>query len=68
MVLIKMDVFVECIAEPVDETDGAKTGVPGCIGAAREQFLPDHPQQDLQDRCHYRRIGLEEVAETFRQR
>ena len=62
MVLIKMDVLVECIAEPMDETDGAEMGVLGCIGAALEQFLADHPQQNLQDRCHRRRIGLEEVA------
>ena len=50
MVLIKMDVLVECIAEAMDEADGAKTGVPGRIGAALEQFLPDHPQQDMQNR------------------
>ena len=68
MVLIKMDVLVECIAEPMDENDGAKTGVLGCIGAALDQFLPNHPQQDMHNRTHRDRIGLEEIAQAFRQR
>ena len=41
--------LVERIAEPVDETNGAETGVRRRIGVALDQFLPDHPQQDLQD-------------------
>jgi len=53
-----MDVLVERIAEPMDEADGAETGVRRCIGAALDQFLLYHPQQDLQDRRHRRRIGL----------
>ena len=53
-----MDVLVERIAEPMDEADGAETGVRRCIWAAFEQFLLYHPQQDLQDRRHRRRIGL----------
>ena len=63
-----MDVLVERIAEAEDEADGAETGVGWRIGAALDQLLPDHPQQDLQDRRHCRRIGLEEVAQAFRQR
>ena len=68
MVLIKVDMLVERIAEAMDETDGAKTGVLGCIGAALDQFLLNHPQQDMQNRAHRDRIGLEEIAQAFRQR
>ena len=60
-----VNMLVERIAEAMDETDGAEPGVPGCIGAALEQFLPDHPQQDMQNGTHRDRIGLEEVAQAF---
>ena len=67
MVLIKVDMFVERITETVDETDGTETGIPGCIRATFDQLLPDHPQQDVQNRTHRRWIRLEEVTQTFRQ-
>ena len=64
---VEVDMLVERIAEAMDETDGAKTGVLGCIGAALDQFLPDHPQQDMQNRTDRRRIVLEKIAQPFRQ-
>ena len=39
MVLIKMDAFVERIAETMDETDGTETSVFGGIGATLDQLL-----------------------------
>ena len=65
---MKVDMFVERIAETVDETDGAEMGVPWCIGATFDQLLLNHPQQDVQNRTDRRRIRLEEVTQTFRQR
>ena len=64
---IKVDMFVERIAETVDEADSAETGVPGCIRATFDQLLLNHPQQDVQNRTHRRRIRLEEITQTFRQ-
>ncbi len=62
---MKVDMLIERIAEAMDKTDGAETGILGCVRAALDQFLPDHPQQDMQNGTHRDRIGLEEVAQAF---
>ncbi len=51
---MEMDVLVERITEAMDETDGAETGVLGCIRATFDQRLLNHPQQEMQNRTHRR--------------
>jgi len=45
---VKMNVLVECIAEPMNGADGAETSVRRRTGTALDQFLLQSSQQDPQ--------------------
>ena len=42
----------ERITEAMDETDGAETGVLGCIRATFDRRLPNRPHQDMHAAPH----------------
>ena len=65
---MEMNALIERITEAMDETDDAETGVLACIRTTFDQRLANHLQQDMQHRTRRHRIGLEKVAQPFRQR